>query len=170
MAKKKTNYMSYLPLLAALLGVVALVMLFVPAIAIKDSDTTYTGLQAAFGYTENVAIIGDVVHLNFSFMNLLPYILVLVGIVACVMGYKGNKLAMFVGFVCFVVAAVFFFLSVSFCVPNEGLEDLISGIGGLFGEEASVKDSLTLGAGAIVAGVCSGVAALSIAASSVLKK
>ena len=163
--------MSYLPLLAALLGVVALVMLFVPAVVVSE-DVSYNGLKVAFGYTqsEGGVITINLQHLKFSFMNLLPYILVLVGIVACVMGYKGNKLATFVGFVCFVVAAVFFFLSVSFCVPNEGLEDLISGIGGLFGEEASVKDSLTLGAGAIVAGVCSGVAALSIAASSVLKK
>lgn len=165
MAKKKTNYMSYLPLLAALLGVVALVMLFVPAV-VASEDVSYNGLKVAFGYTqsEGGVITINLQHLKFSFMNLLPYILVLVGIVACVMGYKGNKLATFVGFVCFVAAAVLFFLAVSFAVPGSALT-----LDGTL-DAAKVKENWTLGAGAIVAGVCSGVAALFIAASSVLKK
>lgn len=152
MAKKKTKSQisSIAPLLSALLGIAAIVMIFLPAIAIKDSDTTYTGLQTVFGYTKTV-LGSEVVYLHFSFMNLLTYILVAGGVVFTVLGMlgKGSKFASFIAAVAFIVAGVFFFLTVSYCAPNENLGSII----GLFG--GNVKDSLTLAAGSIVGGILS---------------
>lgn len=161
MAKKKKQQNNYLPLLSALLGIVAVVMIFLPAIAIKDSDTTYTGLQVAFGYSPEV-LGKKVEYFGFSFMNLLTYILVAVGVVFTVLGMfgKGSKFASFISAVAFIVAGVFFFLTVSYSVPNENLEKVVSGIGSLFGESASLKDSLTLAVGSIIGGICSALAGL----------
>ena len=54
MAKKKANKQInvIVAFVAAVLGVAAICMMFLPAIGIKDTDTTYTGMQVAFGYTE----------------------------------------------------------------------------------------------------------------------
>ena len=49
MAKRKSSLGKPLSFVAAVLGLVAVVMLFLPAIGIKDKDTTYTGLQITFG-------------------------------------------------------------------------------------------------------------------------
>lgn len=168
MAKKKTNYMSYLPLAAVLLGIVAIVMLFVPAV-VASEDVSYTGLQVVFGYSEKTDIFGSQLvteMLSFSFMNLLPYILVLVGVVCCVLAFMNpkNKLFAFVAFVCFVVAAVFFFLAVSFTIPAEGWEELAGAL------NTDIKADWTLGAGAIVAGITSALSALVVAGSAVLNK
>ncbi len=79
MAKKKSKKQisSIVSLISAALGIVALVMIFLPAIGVKDTETTYTGLQIVFGYkgTTGVTIF------EFSFMNLLTYLLVIAGVV-----------------------------------------------------------------------------------------
>lgn len=172
MAKKKTKSQisSIAPFLSALLGIAAIVMIFLPAIGIKDSDTTYTGIQVVFGYTAKT-MLGDVVHLNFSFMNLLTYILVAGGVVFTVLGMlgKGSKFASFISAVAFIVAGVFFFLTVSYCVPNEGLENIIKGLGSLLGQSSSIKDSLTLAAGSIIGGILSILAGLCSLAKVLLK-
>ena len=78
-------------------------MMFLPAVGIKDTDTTYTGMQVAFGYTEvtKLPIIGTEIKatiFNFSFMNMLTYILALVGVVFSILAAlgKGSKFANFV--------------------------------------------------------------------------
>ena len=88
---------------------------------------------------------------NFSFMNLLTFILAAVGVVFTVLGAlgKGSKFAAFIAAGAFIVAGVFFFLSISFCLPNQTALD----IGSIFG--ANVKDALHLAVGAIVGGVVS---------------
>ena len=97
MAKRKSNLGKPLAFVAAVLGLVAVVMLFLPAIGIKDTDTTYTGLQITFGCKESLLGFEYTVF-DFSFMNLLTYILAVVGIVFSVLSAvgKGSKFAAFI--------------------------------------------------------------------------
>lgn len=155
MAKRKSSVGKPLSFVAAVLGLVAVVMLFLPAIGIKDTDTTYTGLQITFGYKESLLGFEYTVF-DFSFMNLLTYILAVVGIVFSVLSAvgKGSKFAAFIAAAAFAVSGVFFFLSVSYTLPNEDASKIISFIGG------DIKDALTLAYGAIIGGVASLLAAV----------
>ena len=167
MAKKKMKIAPLMSALATLLGLVAVIMLFVPVLGVKDVDTTYTGLKVVFGYKEKVAIIGDVTVFNFSFMNLLTYILALAGTVLSLLNLlakKPNKLFSLLAMVAFVVSAVFFFCTVSFTSVNEDASKIFDLFGG------DIKELFKLGVGAIVGGVLSILAALASAASPVLKK
>ena len=81
MAKSKKGIMSLLPVIAAGLGLIALITIFMPAIAMKEAvrgAEPINGLKAAFGYSEKFGN-ASVKVLNFSFMNFLAYLLVLVG-------------------------------------------------------------------------------------------
>lgn len=155
MAKRKSSVGKPLSFVAAVLGLAAVVMLFLPAIGIKDTDTTYTGLQITFGYKESLLGFEYTVF-NFSFMNLLTYILAVVGIVFSVLSAmgKGSKFAAFIAAAAFAVSGVFFFLSVSYTLPNEDASKIISFVGG------DIKDALTLAYGAIIGGVASLLAAV----------
>lgn len=165
MAKKKNvNNKQIATLVSVLLGVIAVIMIFLPAIGVKDSETTYTGLQIVFGYSEKT-VLGTAEFFAFSFMNLLTYILAIAGVVFAVLSYlgKGSKFASLIALVAFAIAGVFFFLQVAFCVPNEGLESIVSGMGGLFGKETSIKDSLSLAVGSIIGAIASILSALAMA-------
>lgn len=155
MAKRKSSLGKPLAFVAAVLGLVAVVMLFLPAIGIKDTDTTYTGLQITFGYKESLLGFEYTVF-DFSFMNLLTYILAVVGIVFSVLSAmgKGSKFAAFIAAAAFAISGVFFFLSVSYTLPNEDASKIISFVGG------DIKDALTLAYGAIIGGVASLLAAV----------
>ena len=155
MAKRKSSVGKPLSFVAAVLGLAAVVMLFLPAIGIKDTDTTYTGLQITFGYKDSVLGLEYTVF-DFSFMNLLTYILAVVGIVFSVLSAmgKGSKFAAFIAVAAFAVSGVFFFLSVSYTLPNEDASKIISFVGG------DIKDALTLAYGAIIGGVASLLAAV----------
>ncbi len=155
MAKRKSSLGKPLSFVAAVLGLAAVVMLFLPAIGIKDTDTTYTGLQITFGYKESLLGFEYTVF-DFSFMNLLTYILAVVGIVFSVLSAmgKGSKFAAFIAAAAFAVSGVFFFLSVSYTLPNEDASKIISFVGG------DIKDALTLAYGAIIGGVASLLAAV----------
>ncbi len=155
MAKRKSSVGKPLSFVAAVLGLAAVVMLFLPAIGIKDTDTTYTGLQITFGYKESLLGFEYTVF-DFSFMNLLTYILAVVGIVFSVLSAmgKGSKFAAFIAAAAFAVSGVFFFLSVSYTLPNEDASKIISFVGG------DIKDALTLAYGAIIGGVASLLAAV----------
>ena len=146
--KKKTSAAKPAPMLAALLGIISIIMIFLPAIAIKDADTTYSGLQVAFGYTEDT-VFADIVHLEFSFMNLLTYILAIVGTVFTILGIlgKGGKFALFIAAAALIVSGIFFFLSVAFCVPNETASGITGALGGDF------KEIYSLGIGSIIGGI-----------------
>ena len=89
MAKKKNSVSKYTSLLAILLAIASACMIFCTAIVYKVSDSAnpvnFTGMQVTFGYTANAlegitsSIKADINYFAFSFMNLLPYILLLVG-------------------------------------------------------------------------------------------
>ena len=169
-SKKNNDIAKYTVFASVLLGIVAVVMMFLPAIAIKDSETSYTGLQLAFGYSKTVEGWGDSIittaYAGFSFMNLLTYILAIVGIVFTVLGAmgKGGKFATFISAVAFIASGVFFFLQGSFCVPLEGMEGLVGLLGG------NIKDYFVIGAGAIIGGITSILAGICALAKIVLSK
>ena len=123
MAKKKnSNLGKVFYALALVLGVVAVAMLFVTAVKTPDTTVlgatvkgnTVSGMQLAFGYAED-----EVARLGFSFMGLLPWILVLAGVVVTLLntlGKKGSALFDFVAIATFIVAGVLFFLTPNFMV------------------------------------------------------
>lgn len=133
MAKKKSSKKSFnlgkiLYLVAAVLGIVALVMMFVETVKVPDTDLGilgtvehegYSGLKVAFGHKED-----DVAILKFSFMGLLPYLLVVAGVVITIVNMlakKSNKILDFVSAVALVVAGVLFFIMPSFMVFADNI-------------------------------------------------
>lgn len=148
MAKKKSkaNVGQILTLVAILLGIVAVVMMFVSAIGVKDSDVTYTGLQVAFGFKETIILLGETDIFHFSFMNLLTYVLATVGVIFAILGIigKGSKFASLISAIAFVASGVFFFMTISFSIPNEDASAIIN-----------LKDSFVLGVGSIIGGIVS---------------
>lgn len=162
MAKKyRTNKIdAMLTFIAVLLGVVSLVMLFVPNILIKDSETSYTGFQIVFGYVHSYKILQQTVNtqvLTFSFMNFLTYVLVAVGIVFTVLSYisKGNKLAKLIATLSYLVAGVLFFFIIGFTMPVPVTVDIPGFISASLATQEEIRATYMLGAGAIVSGVCS---------------
>lgn len=169
--KKKTQSLNKILLaLAALLGVASFCMMFVSAAIIPDTDYAYTGANLTFGYKQSL-VNYEYVLFNFSFMNLLTYILVVVGVVFAVLAVLGKlgKIAPLVASVAFLVAGIFFFCSIAFCALNENFDNFTSGLTSIFsGTKKSGKDILSLGAGAIVGGVLSLLAMLASASTLVL--
>lgn len=163
MAKKKSgaNISKICLALGLLLGVAAICMMFVGGVT--WGNTTYTGLQTAFGYTQETNLVLTTAKTEifaFSFMNLLTYILALVGVVMCllnVLAHKSNSLFAFIGAASFIVSAVFFFLAPQFSIPM------------LLGSSVQGSVELALGIGSILGGVFSGIAGLSTLASCFVK-
>lgn len=152
MAKKKFGIGTIVASIAILLGIAAIVMMFVPQLNYNSATglvkgDPLNGLQITFGYSNEV-LGKQVPVLDFSFMNLLTYILVLVGIVFALLAIMGKlgKIAPIVAAAAFIVAGVFFFCAEQFMMVH---------VGDLTGDAASTivdafKELYTLGAGAIV--------------------
>ena len=161
----------FIPLIAAALGVIAIIMFFLPAITIKVGDevVNYNGWQAIFGFTEtkDIPVVGEkkFEYLAFSFMNLLTLILLAAGIVLCVLSFlgKGNKFFAFIAIACFIVAAVFFFLTVAFTTAGA-----VYTLDGNLAQE-KVKEAWKLGAGPIIGGILSILAGLVVSVPVVAK-
>lgn len=149
MAKKKKSMKGF-SLVAGLLGIVAIVMFFLPAVVVKDTDTVYNGFKVIFGYTEKGKFM-DVTLFEFSVGNLLTFIFVIAGTVLAVLELFAKK-SKFLSFIIgglFIAVGIMFFLTVAFCVPNESMTSIVNAFGG------NIKDGLTLGIGAILGGVFS---------------
>ncbi len=155
MAKKKSSVAPILALLAVVCGVVAICMCFVTSVNVVGYTSTnypYTGLQATFGYTAENSSISE---LAFSFMNLLPYILVIVAVVIAVLSLVGvsrSRLVKFIACGLFVVSGILFFCEGSFTVLGDLFNNTgTSIVGSLTGAEINVN----ITTGAIVAGITS---------------
>ncbi|MDE6001079.1 MAG: hypothetical protein K2G96_01990 [Clostridia bacterium] len=146
-----------------LLALVAFFMMFAPAAVAsvevlgKTVSNSYTGSNLAFGLTESTEVLGHTVEAKIfaASANILTYILLFAGIVCAVVAIlgKGGKIVSFVAMACFVAAGVLFFCSIQLCAPytefeGDAKKDYIK----------AIKESLDLGAGAIVGGVLSIVA------------
>lgn len=163
--KKKQFFtlQNILYLVVSVLSVVTICMMFVTAFTTTQSATvlgqtvenvtTYTGLEAIFG-KEDVLL--------FSFMNLLSYILVLAALVLLILklcGVLKSKVFDYVIVALFVVAAVFFFLTVQFVVWEESAKSVLD----------LAQSTYALGAGTIVAGVLSLLSAAGVVVASTRK-
>lgn len=152
MAKKKKFKLDLGTILigaSVLLAIVAICLLAAPAATIKDTEITYSCANLVFGYTEKGSF-SSIDIFDFSFMNLLPYILLLVGIVLSVLsGMKGGKLLSLLAAACYIVAGVLFFLMITMSLPSIG------------GDAATeIKEIYVLGAGAVVSGILAIIAGL----------
>ena len=148
MAKKKKglSLKVLFALISALLGVVSICLMAAPAAVVKDTGLTYSGAQLTFGYTREGILVNAKVF-NFSFLNLLPYILVLVGLVFSILTVLGKlgKFAPFVSAGCYLAAGVLFFLVIIMCSPYTAVDS---------GDLAdAAKELYSLGVGAIVSGI-----------------
>ena len=150
---------------SVIFAIVALCMLFVNAVELVSGDNVlvqYKGTQVAFGYSETYPIIGEVKFLNFSFMNLLPYLLVLGGGVVAVLAALGKKsfLLNVIATACFVAAAIFFFTAASYVsvAGSEGSGSLSSAIKSIV-DALKDGENLKIAIGSILGGVFSIIAA-----------
>ncbi len=145
-----------------ILAIYALLMIFMPAIAIKDSNITYTGMQVVFGYTttQDLGFLGTLVneYFGFSVLNLLPYAFILVafGLLIVKKLGIGNKWFTLVAALLFILAAVFFFLQVSFCVTLKQITE-------------EIKANFILGNGSILAAISSALAGFLLFGKTALK-
>lgn len=167
MAKKKSFSLgSIFSCVAVLFAIVAFCMMFVNFVKFEavvngttiGDPTFYNGAKVTFGYTKKTTILGHTDSteiLKFSFMNLLPYILLLAGIVFVALSFlgKGGSLMNILAVVAFALAAVFFFLAPQFTT--------------LATESDSIKKSLAVGA--ILAAVFSIISAVASALKIVMK-
>lgn len=151
----------FAPLAAAVAAVIALIMIFLPAIVVEEE--TYNGLKVIFGYTEEESGMGITLKVEvfaFSFMNLLTYLLVIAGGVCGVLAFMKSDKPIFtwIAAACLALAGIFFFCSVGFTVLSKDLVDL-----------GATKENFKLGAGAIIGGIVSILGALCAIAPTVLK-
>ena len=143
-------FKKFAPVIAAALGVIAVIMIFLPAIVAGKNN--YSGLKIVFGYMETT-LSGklEVDLFKFSFMNLLPYLLVLAGAALCVLSFlgKGNKYFVYAAIACFALAAIFFFCAIPFTLLADYLQDAADKLG------VNAKEGWKLGAGSVIAAICS---------------
>ena len=147
MTKKKRQKQSVLHLLSLVLGLVSVVMIFLPAVnysTFKDVTDRLTGLEVIFGVRIVESLKAKV--FEFSIMYLLPYVLALGGLVVAVLSYLagGNKLFAFISAGAFIASAVFFFLYPSFLILTKF--------------SLLIKENFSLGIGSIIGGISSALA------------
>ena len=117
-AKQSKQLGKLLAFASAIVGLVAVIMIFLPQIvaASENSDTAYNGIAIAFGKqiskigTENNYILTKV---DFSFLNLLCYLLVVVGLLQ-ICGICKSKLVTFISAIAFIAGGVLFFFALNF--------------------------------------------------------
>ncbi|MBQ8659168.1 MAG: hypothetical protein IJ506_08560 [Clostridia bacterium] len=150
----------FLPLVAAVIGLLAVMSLFLPAFVYAGNE--FLGSTTVFGYTKETAV-GDFDLLSFSFMNLLTYLLVLVGIVCAVLAFlkKDQKLFAWGGAACLLLAGVFFFCVIPFTSVADQWQ--------LVFLAKADKSLWELGYGAILAGISSILSAIVLVGSKLLK-
>lgn len=170
MAKKKSSKKllgSILSGVTILFAIVALCMMFVKSVKVMSGENevlSFTGAQTVFGYTWKKEVLGTTLSakiLDFSFMNLLPYLLLLAGILFAALGYEGKSgfLMNILATAAFVVAAVFFFLAPQFVVVAESGSSIVdSAVNSIV--SALKDDGATVAIGGILAGVFSAIAAV----------
>ncbi|MBQ9118336.1 MAG: hypothetical protein IJY11_03940 [Clostridia bacterium] len=136
----------YAPVLASVCGVFTLLMLFMPSVVMEvyGIQVSFSGFDTAFGC--KMYVDGQTTEMfSFSFFNIMPWLLTAMGMVFCVMVTleKAEKKCVYVATVLFLLAAIFFFLSVvCVSIPNASSPD-------------EVKSMMDLGAGAVFSGIFS---------------
>lgn len=153
---------------AVLFAIAAVCMMFADAVKLVSGDSVleqFSGLEIAFG-TEHKFVIGEGTLLEttlklqlfeFSFMNLLPYLLALAGAVVALLAALSKKsfLLNIIAVACFVAAAVFFFTAASYVsvvgADNAAVKNIVDAL--------KDGDNLKIAIGSLLGGVFSIVAA-----------
>lgn len=174
-SKKKFGVSSIVLAVAALLGLVAIFMMFAPGIKStatvlnqEASTATISGFKVMFGSEDGY---------SFNFMMFLSLIFVVIGLVGVVLSFLlKSKIGNYLAIGGFLLAGIFFFLFRA--VFPMGIKDMaIGGTKVLSGKDAikaleegitifgvTTKTTFSLGIGAIMAGILSILAALASAA------
>ena len=163
MAKSKSNKMQIFSFCTIALAALAIILyLFAPAIKAEllGAEVSYSGMNLVFGKKTTTTVLGAKVTttiFKFSFLLFLGLIFAVAGLVITILPLCGVKAKLFpiVALGCFIVAAVFVFLSKNCCVlPNGDMG----------------ADGYDLGIGAIIAGILYILAACTSALPIVLDK
>lgn len=163
---KIKRIMKYFPIAAAALALIALIVGLAAPSVVRDLGIGserieyFSGWRCVFGYKVETDFIVTTVTkvLSFSFWNLLTYILLVVGIAACVVSIVKPELS-WLGYVaacCFVGSTVLFFCA----CPSTVFANV---------NDKELAKYLSLGAGAIIGAILSILAVLLAAATPVLK-
>ena len=166
MAKRKnTKSIQLMPVMAIVLGIISISMMFLPAVGVTDTKTTYTGWQTAFGYTQE-GIFGDAIIFNFSLILFIGFVLMVSAVVFAIFQAitpKNNSFA-FLAVLCFVLATACWFLQIQFLSVGDGFT-----LGGILNPDLA-KDAMQLGIGAILGGITSACGAVACALPIFIKK
>lgn len=163
MAKKKVkfNVGKIVTLVSVLLALVAVLLMFAPAVVNKDTAISYTGAQVAFGYTvQREGVVAISVKMLGASSYILPYAICLGGIVFGLLSALGilPKISTFVSMGCYIAAGILFFLAVQMTVPVS--ENLVE----------TFRKTFALAGGAIASGVLSLVAGAGALSTLFIKK
>ena len=153
--KSVSKALKFVDFASILLGLVAIFMIFVVAITNLEGGAvaSFTGWDVVFGYSVTSTVLGSQItttYLDFSFMNLIPYILLIVGVVLLVLNCIGKRIK-FLYFICagcFIAAAVLFFLTISMTVVHMAM------IGPVSSPMIDLSNA-SLGVGPIISAICS---------------
>ncbi|MCR3905558.1 MAG: hypothetical protein NUK62_00825 [Tenericutes bacterium] len=97
-----------------IIGILATLMILFPALAVGDSNTSYSGIQIAFGHEFiNLGGFGSG-QIEFSILNLIAYALPLIAALLLIFTKQGNLASTII----FGAAAVMFFLVPEFTVVS----------------------------------------------------
>jgi hypothetical protein len=166
MAKRKNHTLAQLlPIISVVVGILSIVMMFLPAISVKETKTTYTGWQTAFGYTEE-SLFGEAIIFNFSLLLFIGFIVLVAGVVISIFNIvtpKSNGF-MWLAVGCFVLAMVCWFLQIQFLSVGDGFT-----LSGLLNPDIA-KEYMQLGVGAVLGGITSAISAVVLAVSILMKK
>lgn len=156
-----------LAIVAAVLGLVSVFMIFAPYATAGEGDfkVNYTGLNVIFGTDVEVAGVKGKLF-AFSIVNLLPLIFAVVGVVCAILALlgKGGKVVPIVAAVAFLVAGILYFCAVQGVTFGDAYKDAPKE------KIKAMKKMLDLGAGAIVGGIFSILAAIASGVSLVFAK
>ena len=166
--KKFLNLKSLLCCVAVVLGLVVAFMLFAPALKAETllGEDVIKGSEIAFGKK-----VKDAQYIVAS-AYMLPLFLALAGTVLSVLALlgKGGKIVPVVAAVCFVGAAIVYFLPMQLITPEVGKLEGDAKSKHIENFRKVIKESYELGAGAIVGGVLSILSAVAAAVPVFLKK
>ena len=162
-SKKARSLNKLISLVGALLAIVAVVMVFLPQIAAVNGDTTFNGIAIAFGKklssVDGGSFFKSSTTINFSFLNLLAYVLVVLGLVINVLqlvGIAKGQLMSLIAALALVAGGILFFFALKF--SSGTTSGAVLGIGG---EATSTSADFTpdraevlqLACGALVGGI-----------------
>lgn len=158
---------------AAVFGLVGMFMIFAPALTQHMGKITVNinGSDVAFGgWKQQLPFSAESVKTLQASAYILAFILTLIGVVFTVLAILGKlgKIAPVVAAVCFVAGGIFFFLPAQLITPSKDYLAIPGVDAGVFRD--TISENYKLGAGAIVGGLFSLLAAALSAASIFVNK